>query len=515
MIVGNANDQEFVKAEKKRNIRIAITVGAAGAIGGILFYIAYFAIFFTNPFIMFSLLPIPDFETDVVLLKDKIILISTRPDFKNASFAEEPKMLHFMREFNGSELSKPIEIKPYGSITADGDRIYFIDRGGYRTFDGNNWTHVKSRAIGNDPHAASSPDGLWVLSKFKGKTGLYLIDSKGGYREIGLPSLDDHDWNGDTYCYQKLLYQNNKLHLFCGRYKGEMRHWTYESGNWAETEIPGTVGQGKIINVGDAIYLFYRDEQKDPFGGVKFVKFEDSAWAEPMDAAIPKDNIVLDFHPVQYQGKPAIITQGFLSKMFYFDAADGARSVKLGGSIATKWLVLITTIPTALFSLIVFSFSFVVNKYKTSRWSHDGREMEYASLFRRYLAHMIDMIILLVPVGAGVWFIFDSFSIIAVNPLKFIAMVFMFVIVMIVGTLAYYVLFEGLWSRTPGKWICGIMVLKDDLTPCTLWPAFLRTLLRIGDGMFYHLVAAVTVGATLKWQRLGDLVANTVVVRKR
>jgi uncharacterized RDD family membrane protein YckC len=79
----------------------------------------------------------------------------------------------------------------------------------------------------------------------------------------------------------------------------------------------------------------------------------------------------------------------------------------------------------------------------------------------------------------------------------------------------YYSLFEGLWGRTPGKWLCGIMVLRDDFVRCGLGRAFLRNLLRVVDAMFYYLVAVVAMGATLKWQRLGDIAAGTVVVRAR
>ncbi len=64
-----------------------------------------------------------------------------------------------------------------------------------------------------------------------------------------------------------------------------------------------------------------------------------------------------------------------------------------------------------------------------------------------------------------------------------------------------------------GKWICGIMVLRDDFTRCSLGWAFLRNLIRIVDAMFYYFVALICIGATLKWQRLGDLAAGTVVVR--
>jgi len=34
------------------------------------------------------------------------------------------------------------------------------------------------------------------------------------------------------------------------------------------------------------------------------------------------------------------------------------------------------------------------------------------------------------------------------------------------------------------------------------------------DSFFYYLVAVIALAGTLKWQRLGDLAADTVVVRR-
>jgi uncharacterized RDD family membrane protein YckC len=58
-------------------------------------------------------------------------------------------------------------------------------------------------------------------------------------------------------------------------------------------------------------------------------------------------------------------------------------------------------------------------------------------------------------------------------------------------------------------------VLKADFTPCGLSAGFLRNLLRIADAFFYYLVAAISLAGTVKWQRIGDLVADTVVVRDK
>jgi uncharacterized RDD family membrane protein YckC len=72
---------------------------------------------------------------------------------------------------------------------------------------------------------------------------------------------------------------------------------------------------------------------------------------------------------------------------------------------------------------------------------------------------------------------------------------------------------EGIWGKTIGKKICGIVVLNDNFTKCTISKGLLRNLLRIVDFFFYYLVGVVSMVGTMKWQRLGDIVAETVVVR--
>ena len=80
---------------------------------------------------------------------------------------------------------------------------------------------------------------------------------------------------------------------------------------------------------------------------------------------------------------------------------------------------------------------------------------------------------------------------------------------------AYYMLLEGYLGQTLGKMLLGIKVVREDAGGVPgLGPAALRTVLRIIDGLFFYLVAFVSVLASQKNRRLGDMVANTLVVRK-
>jgi uncharacterized RDD family membrane protein YckC len=81
--------------------------------------------------------------------------------------------------------------------------------------------------------------------------------------------------------------------------------------------------------------------------------------------------------------------------------------------------------------------------------------------------------------------------------------------------LLYYIILEGTVGQTVGKMLLGIQVVREGTgqTP-GLGAATIRTLLRIIDGFFFYLVALIVVLVSGKNQRLGDMVANTLVVRK-
>jgi uncharacterized RDD family membrane protein YckC len=81
--------------------------------------------------------------------------------------------------------------------------------------------------------------------------------------------------------------------------------------------------------------------------------------------------------------------------------------------------------------------------------------------------------------------------------------------------MAYYILLEGYRGQTLGKMLFGIMVVREDTGEVPgLKAAAIRSVLRLIDGLFSYLVAFVAVLASQKNQRLGDMAAHTLVVRK-
>src|ERR671917_846627 len=88
-------------------------------------------------------------------------------------------------------------------------------------------------------------------------------------------------------------------------------------------------------------------------------------------------------------------------------------------------------------------------------------------------------------------------------------------LIYLVLVFAYYILMEGYLGQTVGKMLLGIRVIREDNGGVPgLKAAAIRTVLRIVDGLFSYLVAFIAVLASAKNQRLGDMAANTLVVRK-
>jgi uncharacterized RDD family membrane protein YckC len=80
--------------------------------------------------------------------------------------------------------------------------------------------------------------------------------------------------------------------------------------------------------------------------------------------------------------------------------------------------------------------------------------------------------------------------------------------------LIYYVLFETLFGATPGKAIAGIQVCYRDGEACNLRAASVRNILRVVDAFAAYLLGFLVAVFSDSRQRIGDLVAGTVVVRR-
>lgn len=84
----------------------------------------------------------------------------------------------------------------------------------------------------------------------------------------------------------------------------------------------------------------------------------------------------------------------------------------------------------------------------------------------------------------------------------------------VVVYVAYFTYFEAEYGQTVGKKVAGVVVVTEDGDPISYRQAAIRSLLRIVDWLpAFYVVGIVAIYITDREQRLGDVVADTVVVR--
>jgi uncharacterized RDD family membrane protein YckC len=146
---------------------------------------------------------------------------------------------------------------------------------------------------------------------------------------------------------------------------------------------------------------------------------------------------------------------------------------------------------------------------------------DYASPGSRIVAIIIDTIILLIimaiiaiPFGLTTALFGMMADVTAMmNLWANAAMWGAFLVINIIIWLLYFTYFEGTTGQTPGKRAMNIKVTKEDGKKANFTDAFIRTILRIIDGIFFYILGLIIMLVTERKQRLGDILAKTIVVK--
>ena len=136
--------------------------------------------------------------------------------------------------------------------------------------------------------------------------------------------------------------------------------------------------------------------------------------------------------------------------------------------------------------------------------------MEYVGVGRRLVATIVDGIIIGILFGviSGIFLIqqdamSDSLELLGTSN---IAAIVVFIV--------YYAALEATTGATIGKRLLGLRVVMVDGAPVDWASSIIRNVLRIVDILpGFYLLGAIFVWSTEKNQRIGDLGANTVVIR--
>lgn len=144
-----------------------------------------------------------------------------------------------------------------------------------------------------------------------------------------------------------------------------------------------------------------------------------------------------------------------------------------------------------------------------------------ASIGNRFLACAIDhliqaLVIAFIGLAAAIVTNVSVFESNFTSAPKWVYAVAIFLLFLIFN--GYFAFFEWVWSgQTPGKLWMKLRVIREDGRPITFWESSVRNLLRTLDMMpfpFYS-VGLISVFSSARDQRVGDMVAGSVVVRER
>ena len=126
--------------------------------------------------------------------------------------------------------------------------------------------------------------------------------------------------------------------------------------------------------------------------------------------------------------------------------------------------------------------------------------MEAVGVGKRAVAIIIDTIVMMILA----WVLMMVFGMESAAP----------GLILFVFAIAYYVVMEVQMGATLGKMAMGLKVVKEGGEKVDWQASIIRNLLRIIDGIAFYLVGAIVVWTSKKKQRLGDMVAHTLVVPK-
>jgi uncharacterized RDD family membrane protein YckC len=505
-----------VEQEKRTNRRLAIGVGVLGVGAFGFFYILFFLMMFLKPGLIFSMMPEQSFTTAALSDNNRTYLLSEKLDVSELSIKEkrEPKKKYILSVLQGTKLATPQEIPAYETATGSDNKLIFLSKGMYRTYDGNTWDEKRTQSVGDDPQGIDTPGGLYVISTFEDKPRLARVVND---EETFIPLPDEYlRMHKETRCpCTQLVWYQGRLCLFWSA-NSDISWTSLNNATWAPVATSPFRGGFQVIADQQRLYFFHR-EGSGQDRSLSYYTFVNNAWSGPTH--LPVKSTFVHWDVFLQQGKLRLFLQEPLSQTLYvIDSGTLVNPIRLKGNFNIPGMIgrmaAIAVFGNLAVLLSIFGVSVLMRKYKNRYWTEQETRYEFASLFRRFIAYLIDSFVILIPSAILIVVLMIGQDP-SKNPARVVLTMLAFIVFNFLGGYLYQSLLEGLLGATLGKKICGIRVLKADFTPCGLSGGFLRNLMRIVDAFFYYLVAAVSMSGTLKWQRLGDLVAETVVVRKK
>jgi len=497
--------------------RLATPIGSAVIIG-LLTIGVFLDLFHRIPVPQF---PAPVFNLQAAGLGNRIYLFLMRPD----SSAAPPKENWWMSTVEEGRMQGESEIKPFQSFVAFSDNLWFFNAGMYRIFDGKEWHRFDAPWIGDDPVVTAAPEQLLVLSRLGKDFSLTSYTHDVWERPMPV-STDPNDQKlfCTERCPSRLVVFKDKIFYFWLK-DHTLYQWVLDGEHAGRVESLGEMF-GKLegfdaLSDSSRIFVWYHPISLQAKGGREIAPIglkilDGEGWRGEKDIERSAPVGLLEISAFRFQGKAhLLINTGIRIEDMIWETGPPEQSVfRMGGDLGQTVLRYQERVLSLLFVLATLAtagLTFVLTYWKPMP---ENSGVLYASVGQRFMAKAIDTALVVVPVGIVVMSRLDPEHLLFPNPLShFMEEAGLGLMVAPLLLFTYHVLAEGLWGQTLGKWFCRIVVKDRDLKPCTMGQSVVRNFLRLVDGICFYWVGLISIAATDRWQRLGDLAGRTIVVR--
>jgi len=187
-----------------------------------------------------------------------------------------------------------------------------------------------------------------------------------------------------------------------------------------------------------------------------------------------------------------------------------------------------TPIVMLVFGIIVGLWTWCMMRWYTqSDYGFGVQTVKLASLGRRGLARLIDLALIVFSTAVLGWLMTSSLDwhslLEALNlqvdhpTITIAARVVSILATWCVAVAIALLAVQGCWGLTPGKWCCGLRTLRTTLRPCGFARSLVREVVLFVDACNFlcWTPGILSIAFSDCRQRLGDLVADTIVVEAR
>ncbi|MBS0202959.1 MAG: RDD family protein [Planctomycetes bacterium] len=267
----------------------------------------------------------------------------------------------------------------------------------------------------------------------------------------------------------------------------------------------------------------------------RLCKFDGSQWSEFTTVTFPFGSNYIRALPAQDGQRSYLVASTSMGRGFiYVVDASGVRQTSYdAGTMSPMLMRWLQVLP---FPMVLSGFGFVLGLltwflmwwFTKPDYGFGLQQVALASLGRRGLARLIDIgLILLSTVGLG-WLLTrdldwiaagEAFNLDVAHPARSAAEnVAVALLFWVVACLFLMLVTQARWGISPGKWCCGLRVLRTTLQPCGMARTVTREVILYWFDALSFLCwtpGILAIALTERRQRPGDFVADTIVVTIR